>query len=105
MELLNVLVTLQSWGQKEVQALAFVLNADGITSDEDGTGLSTFMIEKWAGDCEGYFRSQGYRGGEIKHCEKFFKEHGAIYALYDSSILTYEESLQYLASVNQRSLS
>lgn len=99
---MNVLEVLENWDSQGVQSVISLLNSQGIVSDEDGTGLSSTIIESWSDECEQYLRGQGYVGGKIRICGKFFEQHGAIYALYNTSIVEFEDSYKYLESVNMR---
>lgn len=101
---MNTLELLESSDHERIQLLVNLLSRDGegIVSDEDDGGLTSTMIENWTDDCEKFLRTQGYTGGEIRTCGKFFSEHGAIYALYNTSLIEFEEAYKYLESVSQR---
>lgn len=99
---MDVLSTLQQWDTQETQKLVLALNSKSIVSDEDETGLSSTMVENWTDSCETFLRNNGYTGGEIKQCSKYFENHGAIYALYDSADLNYEKAVKYIVSVSAR---
>jgi hypothetical protein len=104
MKITNTLEILQLWDKQVIQKLVSALNTDGIISDEDRTGLSSCMVEKWSIECEVYLRKFGYLGGEIKRYGKYFDTHGAIYALYDSSALDSDDALQHLISISKHRL-
>ncbi|MDP3269806.1 MAG: hypothetical protein Q8M40_12290 [Legionella sp.] len=99
---MNILEVLKKWDSQAIQSVISLLNSQGIVSDEDDTGLSSTMMENWSDECEQYLRSHGYIGGEIRVCGKFSNDHGAIYALYNTLIVEFEDSYKYLASVNMR---
>jgi len=101
---MTVLQILQDCNPVIIQLLASKLNSLSIVSDKDEAGLSSTIVKLWSSDGEQYLRDHGYIGGEIKICGKFFNEHGAIYALYDSLAIEFDDAYRYLESVNSREL-
>jgi hypothetical protein len=99
---MDILKILENWAPQHVQSLVSSLNTDGIVSDQEDDGLSSTMIEGWTGECEQFIRSKGYTGGKVAICGDFFPGYGAIYALYDTSLMTREEALKYVKSVSER---
>lgn len=96
MDMPTTLQILQGWNSGSLSLVIDALNKKGVITDEESTGLSSYMIEHWNEACTEYLLIHGYAGGKIKTCAKYFPHLGAVYALYDEALLEFEEITGYL---------
>ena len=83
-----------------IEAIVIALNDNGIVSNEDNKAkCSRSMIKSLNDD---YLREKGYSGGELGKAGKFYRNHGDIYALYDTQRVCYEKAVEYLDKVRRR---
>lgn len=101
----SALEILKGWGKQEINSLVSLLNEYGMISDEEHTGLSSTMVERWSDECEVFLRNNGYVGGEISSSGKYFNESGAIYALYDTDKHDIESAHEHLVSIKTKAQS
>ena len=100
----EILQALMSYNQREaVRGLVISLNENGIISDEDNEiKISSLMMENWSEKFSEYIRKNGYNGGELRCIGGYFPAHGAIYVLYDTESVLYEEAKEYLERLGRR---
>ena len=91
-------------GQRErIEYLVTRLNEDGMVSDEDNSvGISSTMLERWSEECTEGLRKNGYFGGDLLCIGRYFCGHGAVYVLYDTENISYEEAMAYLETLGSR---
>ena len=89
---------LKQWQQNGV-LLAFItqLNRTGIVSDEENFGLSSTMVEGWEISCDIFLMTNGYSGGRIKKCVRYFDTKGNISSVYNSERVTAVQAKKYIA--------
>jgi len=91
---------LKNWNQSVLNDLISLLNKQSIVSDEDGTGLSSTMVEGWNSDCCSFLKKNGYKGEDLSKHALFFEGHGAVYVLYDSNNgITQEDAESYMKEI------
>jgi hypothetical protein len=66
------------------------LNQHGYMLDEQSPCLSSKMIEFQYREIEHRIRKHGYSGGELYNSAKYYKLHGAVYAIFDSERFDYK---------------
>ena len=95
----NALMILKKWHPDRLNNLINILNTSRIASDKGRAGLSSAMIECWSEECDEFLREYGYSGGRLSPCGIFSHCAGAIYAIYDESSITYQETHEYLSCI------
>lgn len=101
---MDVLRSLGRRNSQELVDFAEVLNKQGIVSDEDGTWVSSSMVEDWDGQCDSLLHAHGYKGGELRRYAKFFDGYGSIYALYDSVNYSWNDVALYVEAIATKAL-
>ena len=96
---MDVLESLKNLEAQELADLAALFDRRGIVSDEDGPWISSTMVEHWDERCDELLRAHGYRGGKLEPYAKYFSHRGAIYSLYDSESITWEDAAKYVEGV------
>lgn len=94
----NPLEVLQNMGSDALIDMITRLNDFGIVSDEDDLGLSSVVIERWNEPCDDYISELGYTGGKIERCGNNIEDVGAVYAVYNSTCISFEVAMEYLQS-------
>ncbi|MBO2569445.1 hypothetical protein [Shewanella algae] len=92
----ETLKQVKNWSPLLVQDVVDQLNQTGIVSDEDDQGFASIWIKHWNDDCTDYFRRFGYQGGKLFTHGKYFSDHGAVYALFDTDQHDLDSATDYL---------
>jgi len=92
----ETLKQIKNWSPHLVQDVVDQLNQTGIVSDEDDQGFASIWIKHWNDDCTDYFRRFGYQGGKLFTHGKYFSDHGAVYALFDTDQHDLDSATDYL---------
>lgn len=102
MDKFSTTAILEAWPTESVATLVAELADRGLVTDEDGTGLSSVMIEGWNASCDTMLRLHGFAGGVLRKAGNFFPWVGAIYCLYDSERMTMTQALGHLDQASKK---
>jgi hypothetical protein len=91
-----VIEILKGWNPSNLRLLIDHLNKHGIVTDEDGTGLSSYMIKSWDNVCTSLLSQHGYTGGDILKTGAYVEENGNVYALFDEASFDYTQVIEHI---------
>lgn len=78
-----------------VQRLINLLNTKGIYTDHDFAFLTRKGFHEGANDLIEFLEQRGYIGGKLDTIGKYYRSHGAIYAVYDTTLFSIKEVFAY----------
>lgn len=73
-----------------------VLEEHGLILDEHATFIGSVDIERNTEALDAFIRHHGYKGGHLQSAGKYFDDHGAVYAIYNSERHSRDSALEFI---------